>query len=754
MRVAARRGLVGGVLILALSGGFATAAPAPVRANAAATITVDASTDLGVLNNPAWYHNQTSALPAADLGRVNEIGPARVVRVWAKPANYYDESTGAYDFSGVYNYFDNAASHAEQLFANFDQCDAALMDLAAPQTCRAVLKAGIRHYKLRYPNLRYVELFNEPDKTWTPGPGERPAIAVDDYYQWYKIAYAVVGEVNQELQPDLPLLVGGPATYQFNGGYLRAFLDQFAADPDPAKKLDFMSYHEYGRRSNPADVQSAKSTIQSWLGNRGLNSDTPVAVSEYGVFPGPSDQDSGHGPGTESDDMLTQASAMATLGMFYVRGGMDMPMHWVFNHPTNERKSMFVDGVPGAVRPYYNVVAMQRMLKQRRIDAASTALDAAGIGVNALATRDGSGIAVLATNYQWTTGTTAYDVTLNVGNLPAEFTGAQILLERYLVDATTSNYSNDPADATLRQVERRVLPAGGSASAAFPLTRNATSLVVLTPLVQAEAEDLPRTYSAGDVAEDISDTAASGGRLNKLTANGAGDFVRYSVTVPRAGRYRVVARLKDTAERAIARLAIDGVAQGEPVDSYFSGYRFRDVDFGPVTFGAAGSKAFTFSLAGTSGGGWTLGVDQISLVPLPGIRAEAELTTPQASTGDHVYILTDAAASGGGLVKLAANAPGDWIRLAMRVTQAGTYRLSLVMKAFPNRGYCQASVNGTAVGDPVDSYAAASGLVTLPVGTVTFAQAGAATIGCEVVGANPASTGYELAIDAVQLDEL
>jgi hypothetical protein len=750
MRSGKRAPMVG-ALALVVSTVFVVGVATPVRATAA-SIVVDAATDLGGFNNPALYHNQVASLPTEDLARVNDVGPARVVRVWAKPANYYDEATGEYNFSRAYGYFDSAAAHADQLLFNFDQCDQALMNLSAPQTCRDVLKAGIRHYKLRYPTMRYIEVFNEPDKTWTPGPLELPAIPLDDYYRWYKIAYSVVNEVNQELNPDLRIQIGGPATYHLNTAYISGFLDRFAFDPDPAKKLDFISYHEYGRRSDPANVRLAKSTIQGWLSDRGLDRNTPVVVSEYGVFPGAADGEYGHGPGTEAEDMLTQAAAMATLGIFYINGGTDMPLHWTFNHPTNERKSMFVDGVPGAVRPYYNVVKMQRMLKERRISATSTALDAAGIGVNALATRDNSGIAVLATNYQWTTGTTQYDVALDVRNLPGEFTG-HVLIERYLVDAVTSNYSYDPANAQLRQVERRVVPAGGSVNASFTLTRNAITLVVLTPVVQVEAEDLATAYSGGDNAIDISDTAASGGRLNKFVGSGVGDFVRYTVTVPRAGRYRITARMKETPERAIAQLSIDGVDQGAPIDTYWTGYRFRDIDLGVATFAAAGAKAFTFTLIGTSGGAWTLGVDQITLQPLYGVRVQAESTTPRISAGDHVYALTDPAASGGGLVKLAADAPGDWIRLSIHVPKAGTYRLSLAMKTFPNRGRCQVNVNGTAVGTPVDSYAAVAGFVTLPAGMVTLDRSGAATIGCEVTGANPASTGYEVAIDTIQLEE-
>ncbi|HKE95545.1 MAG TPA: hypothetical protein VKB34_14625 [Povalibacter sp.] len=745
---AAGRGLA--ACMLALSGVMAAEPPNTAQAEAA-TVIVDAATDLGALNNPAWYHNQTRSLGSEDLARVSQIGPARVVREWVKPASYYDETSGTYDFSGTYGALDNATSHADRLYLNFDQCKPVLMRLAEPQRCRDVLKTGIRHYKLRYPTLRYIEVFNEPDKIWPPASDESSALPVEDYYQWYKIAYAVVNEINQELAPDIPLLVGGPVTYRFNGSYLRRFLDLFAADPDPARQLGFIAYHEYTRRANPADVRTAKATIRSWLQNRGLNPDIPIVVSEYGVFPGSGDADSGHGPGTLAQDMLIQASAMATLGMFYTDGGMDMPMHWLFNHATNERKSMFVDGVPGAVLPYYNVVKMERMLRERRIAATSTALDTAGIGVNALATRDGSGIAVLMTNYQWTTGATVYDTALEVRNLPAEFAGAQILLDRYLLDATTSNYTHDPADAELRRIERRVLPPDTVARATFGLTPNATSLVVLTPLVQVEAEDLP-TSSAGAFALDLPDAAASGGRFSKVTGARMGS-VSYAVTVPRAGRYNVVVRIRDTPDYVTARLSVDRQPQGESFDSYSDTDRFRDVDLGVASFAAAGSKAFTFTLFDNwNRGWWTFGVDQITLIPLADIRVEAEATTPRVSPGDHVYYVNDSAAGGGSFVKLGANAVGDWIRMAIHVPASGTYRLNLAMKAFPNRGQCQVSVNGTPVGFPIDSYAPTSAFVTLPVGTVSFDQTGAATISCEVTGANPASTGYELAIDAVRLD--
>jgi len=43
---------------------------------------------------------------------------------------------------------------------------------------------------------------------------------------------------------------------------------------------------------------------------------------------------------------------------------MDAAMHWVFRHPSNERKSIFADA-DGSVHPYFNLVRMQRQDEER-----------------------------------------------------------------------------------------------------------------------------------------------------------------------------------------------------------------------------------------------------------------------------------------------------------------------------------------------------------------------------------------------------
>jgi hypothetical protein len=462
------------------------AAPPAATATVAVTarVDVDAAAERGAFNNPADYENQADhslALGPRDLTLARALRPT-VMRAWITPRRFYDATTDTYDFdypspssNSLYDYLDQVSGLAPELFVNVNQCARELMTLADPQQCRDALKRGLSHYKQRYPKLRYIELFNEPDMDWEPeagGPGPMP---VEDYYRWYQIGYSIINEINAELRPATPLRIGGPVTYTFDEPYLKRFLDLYAADTDPAKRLDFISYHQYKARANPATVATEKAKIAEWLGSHGLPRTVPVFVTEYGVFPGDN-------KGTSfAADQLTQAAAMQTLGNFFTEGATDMAMHWVFDHPTNDRKSMFVDRRDGAVTPYYNLVAMQRMLRGTWLTAHSDALSVEGIGVNAMATKDSGAVAVLVTNYQWINGKTTHGVRLDVANLPESFQGRPVHLDRYLIDARTSNYAADRAHPGLTRVERATLPAGNGAATTFTLTPNAMSLVVLTP---------------------------------------------------------------------------------------------------------------------------------------------------------------------------------------------------------------------------------------------------------------------------------
>jgi hypothetical protein len=456
---------------------------AELKANT--TVTISADRVLGRFDNPAWYGNQsgpTSPLGPRDLRTLDTLD-VHLARVWALPRGYYNTTTRRYDFdfaaddgSTTYHYLDQPARYARRLLVNLGECAPRILTLSAPQTCRAVLRDGLLAYKRRYPTIQYVELFNEPDKTWDVPSGHWAGLSVEDYYRWYRIGYSVVNEVNDHLHPAVPLRLGGPATATFDEPFLRGFLDRYARDHDPAKRLDFISYHQYKHGADPARVGTEKQTVRRWLSHRGLDPETPVYVTEYGVFPG-------NATGTTlSADLLTQAAAMETLAYYYINSGMDLEMHWAYSHPTNPRKSMFVSGVDGAVYPYGNLVAMQSMMKHQRVPATSDGLSPIGIGVNALATVDSSGVAVLTTNYQGSGGEASHVVSLHVDRLPPRLAYRRLQLDRYLIDSTHSNYAHDPSSSSLERVERWIVRADDGIETAFRLEPNAVTLLVISAL--------------------------------------------------------------------------------------------------------------------------------------------------------------------------------------------------------------------------------------------------------------------------------
>jgi hypothetical protein len=746
-----------------LAGTTIAGAPGPALADQAATVTVDASAGLGALNNPSRYEDQGDYAPLLGPGDLRGVAAldTRVTRIWVKPAQYYDPATKAYDFNYLdvagdheQDYLDQADKYSDRILLNVYRCPDALMTPSSTAACRQVLLDGIRHYKQRYPRIEYIEVFNESEANYMP-----PALSVGDYYTWYKVFYSVVNQLNDELRPQIPLRIGGPATSSISTQtptptdsgvrYIKDFLALYSADGDAAKRLDFVSFHSYSLRTHPADAERQKADLDGWIADAGIGTPLRIFVTEYGVFPGAACPGSGCGTTFEADS-LTDAAAMSTLGNYYLRGGMDMSFAWTWDHDSNDRKSMFVDAEDGAPYPYYNLVRMQSMLKEGRVASSSSVLSPEGIGVNALATADDSGVSVLTTNYQSTTGTAGFDTTLTVDHLPAVFTGRQIRVEKYLIDATHSNYSHDRTNAGLQLVDSTVLPAARSAGTTFRLGVNAMSLVVLTPVVNGEAETLPTSVSAGADSADLVGADASGAAYSWFDGGAAGDYIQYALP-PAAGTFRVLVRMKEASDRARYLVSVNGSDLGGSHDAYLAaGSRYRTTDLGNVTL-APGSASIRFTVIGSTGSGLNLGIDLVQLVPVVPVRVEAEDLTPRVASADPWYFVADPRASGGSLVKVDTTAVGDTAEFTVFVPTAGSYDLLAAVKLADDRGTFRVTVDGVALGSARDTYSAITSIATLPIGTARFDAAGAHSIGFTVVGRNAASSGFSLGLDSLTL---
>ncbi len=141
--------------------------------------------------------------------------------------------------------------------------------------------------------------------------------------------------------------------------------------------------------------------------------------------------------------------------------------------------------------------------------------------------------------------------------------------------------------------------------------------VTTTGLFSYEAENLTVSAKSSATHRVINDFNFSNGEATVLDANGAGDYVTYSVNVPQARTYDIRVGTKKFNTRGIFQFSSNGVNHGSPVDLYASGASYTDMDIGPVTFASSGNKLFQFLVTGknASSSGYSLSFDYIKLVP-------------------------------------------------------------------------------------------------------------------------------------------
>lgn len=483
---------------------FASAA----SAEAEATVTVDFSQSRGKFLHPERYNNVSRptsfAEPRdADVAFYNEQGlRGDTYRVWVDTHLIHDPETGTFDYTIVDDYLGDLSRLSDNLLVVLDT-RVEIRDMGlTPEQIQPVITTILRDLKQRYPAVRYIEAFNEPDHNMVK------VVSAEDLYDYYVPYYRAVNQVNRELQPEVPLEVGGPALTTFKEDWLYAFLDDYAADTNPDKRLDFISYHAYGLftsggpteegprayhfyKGNPSEVAGQRAKLEAALQSRGLDTTIPSFLTEIGIYPGPS-YDNREDP---RPDYLRNAVGVPSLIYWFMEQPHTIPFNWVLRHKTEERKDQLItrarDGEPMAVvagqdeievptgifTPYGNAMLMFSMLRDERVVAQSDALKA-GKGIYAIATKGEQGAAILIWNYQLT-DSQSYRVKLDLGGFPANADGLTAIQRQYRVDENTSNYWADPETANLQQVGQSKITLGSGHELTVDLPPNALHLLTL-----------------------------------------------------------------------------------------------------------------------------------------------------------------------------------------------------------------------------------------------------------------------------------
>ena len=448
-----------------------------------ATITVDGAQSKGNLFRAESYNNVAgvntgAATRDADYSFMSNNGMrAKILRIWI-PESIYNPATGNYNFGNYEDYLSDVSNYfADEILICIEGNVMFETWKYTPDQCKPILKHIIQYLKSKYPKVTYVEGLNEPDnfkdKTMTP----------DKVYPYYKAFYQAVNELNAEFNYAKPLKVGGPALMSFKISgeeWLGRFLDDYKNDPAPDKKLDFLSFHTYSYKSNPKVINTIGGIVKSWFASRGLPDNIASFVSETGVFPGADVS------GSLEQDVLIQAAGMASYTYWFTNTENNLlPFNWVLRHNENERKDQIVTrpkSYSDRLTPYGNLMRMMAMMKTERIADKTNVMDADGLGVYGLASKDNTGMSILSWNYQHTSKKDYY-TTIDVKNLPATFEGKNIRRKIYRIDSQTSNHLHNVNNANLQLVSDTILsnPGLNLTISLGILTENSMQLVILEP---------------------------------------------------------------------------------------------------------------------------------------------------------------------------------------------------------------------------------------------------------------------------------
>jgi hypothetical protein len=509
--VAALLGLAGVQPVAA--GSAEPPAPAAAAPGSAATVSVDFGARQGALPRPERHNNfgNVTAWPdqrSDDAAFLDDQGlHGDVYRVWLSSPNAPDAqdvfnqcdlATDTCDFSPeIEAYLTDASTVSDSLLVNLNPTDFVEGDRPL-EDLEPLVELILRSLTDRYPAVRYVEVFNEPDWNFhgverrTGTPADQTTLQPDDLYGFYVPFYEAVDAVNRPRPRGEQLQVGGPALMYMDPNWMEPFLDDFAADTNRHKRLDFLSYHAYlswdENYQRPTlynrdlgVVASERATVRDWLRDRRLPRNIPSFVTETGIYPGPSFDDP-----EPRNDYIRQAAGQATYSYLYANQPDTTMFNWCVRHRVEERKDQLVtrtsDGpLTDTFTPYGNMLLMQSMMKDTRVSAESDApLVDGDNGVYAMASSDRTGASVMAWNWQHVHDE-SYRTTIDMSRLPSHLRRGPVRQQLFRIDQSTSNYFADPATADLQLVDDDVVTPGRTHSLTVDLDPNAIYLILLEP---------------------------------------------------------------------------------------------------------------------------------------------------------------------------------------------------------------------------------------------------------------------------------
>ena len=488
-----KRTLLSAILIggLNFSTSVNAADPTPDTASPI-TRTIDASQYFRHFPELVAYRNtsiQKAPAPALlDLSE-REYGKAKNTKCWLNLDEMWDYRTRKFDFNyqiGVHKYDDvpekhletwgsvvetnvpfqdylrACSRHSDEIMLTIRRYERDILDGKLGVTMddwKTIFKAAVKESRKVCPNLRYIEVCNEYGCKGFIG------CTTEEYYPFYQLGYQAVNEVNEELNltGDDRILVGGPVV---TGGIVKKldeFMQCYAQDPSPDKRLDFLSWHEY--HNNYAATAYREEQVRDMLASHGLPTNLPMYMTEHDPYHPPA--------GKREYNLINAAGLVKSLYFTNWYSPTIKIMPWVQYHVREiQTRFMWFDG-PNEPDTKIEELHMfpagcsMKLLTMHNDWEIAVDNDVLNDDI-VLASVQNDGLVVQSVNY----GPTR-DVRLRIYKLPQVLTALgnqKLRVVKYLIDDDHSNRVNNP-DHTggIEQIEEGSLqPVDGTITLEHP----------------------------------------------------------------------------------------------------------------------------------------------------------------------------------------------------------------------------------------------------------------------------------------------
>lgn len=425
--------------------------------------TIDVSKTSGEFPALASYWNTSvQKAPAPVIGDIaaKVFGKANITRCWLNLDEMWDYRNRqfTYDFklgvdkykaikekhreswdwqeespASFYQYMDAFSSNSEEIMLTIRRYERDILDKKLPismEDWKIIFKTGLKHYKERYLNIRYIEVGNEYAlKSFMHATPE-------EYYQFYKLGYEAVNEINQEL--DLKgndrILIGGPVV---TGDILKkidSFLSLYSKDNSKDKKVDFISWHDYHKEISVS--ANRQKEVEAIIQKFNLPENLLLFVTEHDPFHFKEDKLEYHDLNAaylpKSLYFASQFSPNVKVfpWVLYHRKEIQTKFMWFTGPNEVETEEAEIKMLPlGCSVKFLSMLQGEEVSVENTIDENSLVLAAYNNGK----------IVIEAINYE-----EQKDVMIAINSLEKVSKRGKIYIEKYLIDSNHSNCLTNP----------------------------------------------------------------------------------------------------------------------------------------------------------------------------------------------------------------------------------------------------------------------------------------------------------------------